>query len=145
VTSIESRAFSTSFKLLATLLTSGCVGWLFQLERAGLLGDRGTVTMGWFWAASGMMGWTWWAIIRSKTVLTDDVLRQSWLWDKQISRTDMAYAKLIRVNGLNWLIAPRLYVRTLDGKFAVFYAADAPMIQAFEALKIELEVRYARR
>ena len=40
---------------------------------------------------------------------------------------------------LDWLIAPRLYVRTLLGKFAVFYAADPSMLAEFERLLAELK------
>ena len=52
---------------------------------------------------------------------------------------NLAYAKLIRVRGLDWLIAPRLYVRTLDGKFAVFYAASPQLLKAFERLGSSLK------
>ena len=38
----------------------------------------------------------------------------------------------------SWLIAPRLYVRTLNGRFAVFYAADPLLIGEFERLVTEL-------
>ena len=50
---------------------------------------------------------------------------------------ELAYGKLIRVRGLEWLIAPRLYVRTLTGKFAVFYAASPEMVVEFERLVSE--------
>ena len=52
---------------------------------------------------------------------------------------ELAYGKIIRVRGLEWLIAPRLYVRTLMGKFAVFYAADPKMLAQFERLVLELK------
>jgi len=52
---------------------------------------------------------------------------------------ELAYGKLIRVRGLDWLIAPRLYVRTLMGKFAVFYAASPAMVAEFERLVAELK------
>ena len=51
---------------------------------------------------------------------------------------ELAYGRLIRVRGLEWLIAPRLYVRTLTGKFTVFYAASPDMIREFERLVAEL-------
>jgi len=43
------------------------------------------------------------------------------------------------VRGLEWLIAPRLYVRTLMGKFAVFYASSPEMVAEFERLVSELK------
>ena len=33
---------------------------------------------------------------------------QRWIWDKHMALDDLAFGKLIRVRGLDWLIAPRL-------------------------------------
>lgn len=132
---IHSEAFSPSFKVLAVLITVGCAAWLVAMARSGLLGQGGNQTLGWFAAAVLLMGWTLWHILRSKTTLSTQLLHQSWIWDKQIARADIAYARLIRIPGLTWLVAPRLYVRTMEGKFAVFYAAERPMIAAFEKME----------
>jgi len=43
------------------------------------------------------------------------------------------------VRGLEWLMAPRLYARTLVGKFAVFYVSDAAALHACECLSAELK------
>ena len=51
---------------------------------------------------------------------------------------ELAYAKLIRVRGLEWLMAPRFYVRTLLGKFAVFYVSSADVQAECERLRAEL-------
>lgn len=81
------------------------------------------------------------SIYRSQTTLTDKTLKQTWIWDKEVALPELVYAKLIRVRGFDWLIAPRLYVRTMMGKFTVFYAAEKPMIQAFERLIISINQR----
>jgi hypothetical protein len=52
---------------------------------------------------------------------------------------ELAYAKLMRIRGLEWLVAPRFYVRTLVGKFAVFYVTDATVIEECERLSAELK------
>ena len=52
---------------------------------------------------------------------------------------ELAYGKMVRVKSLDWLIAPRIYLRTLMGKFAVFYAADPAMVREFERLIRELK------
>ena len=85
------------------------------------------------------MVYTWWHIQTSRTRLTADSLHQSWIWDKKMELRELAYGKLIRVRGLEWLVAPRLYVRTLLGKFAVFYAVDREMLDEFERLIAELQ------
>lgn len=131
-------AFSRPFKVLATVIVFACAVSLFRAwlaTRANGLGVGG----GWFMAGLALMLYTWWHILRSTTRIAADGLYQSWVWDKQMDMRELAYGKLIRVRGLEWLIAPRLYVRTLMGKFAVFYAASPAMVSEFERLVRELK------
>ena len=139
-------AFSTAFKVLASVIVGGCAAALTQMGLAGQLGQPtsagapvASVGLSWFAAGLLLMGVTWWNILRSVTRLDADGLHQSWVWNKHMPMRDLAYAKLIRVRGLDWLIAPRLYVRTLDGKFAVFYAASPQLLAAFERLGSSLK------
>jgi hypothetical protein len=136
------RAFSIFFRLLATLLVVGIETWMYLLWQAGQLTPPHLSTaaaLGWPLAALGVILYTWWYIVTSRTTLTAEKLHQSWMWDKKLELRDLAYCKLIRVPGLDWLIAPRLYARTLMGKFAVFYAADPAMLAEFERLVAELK------
>lgn len=135
---VRSKAYSLAFKILASCVTLGSVAWMMLMYREGKLGSTESTGMAWFFGAAVLMAWTLWHILRSKTTLNAQVLHQSWIWDKQIALSDMGYAKLIRVRGLGWLIAPRLYVRTLAGKFSVFYAAEPEMIAAFEGLERQI-------
>lgn len=136
---VRGTAFSAPFKLLASAVVAGCAGWLFRLWSHGRLGDGLSVNLAWFLGALVLMAWTWWAIVRSVTTLDARGLHQTWLWDKRMPLDDLAYARLIRVRGLEWLVAPRLYVRTLLGKFAVFYTADPRLTAECERLVAELE------
>ena len=132
---LRGPAFSIAFKLLITAVVFGSAAWFVRLWLAGAL--PGLVT--WFLAALAMMLYTWWCALRSVTRLAPEGLHQSWIWDKDMELRELAYGKIIRVRGLEWLIAPRLYVRTLMGKFAVFYAADPKMLAQFERLVLELK------
>lgn len=136
---VEGPAFSLPFKLLATAIVGGCAFWLAQLWSVGALGSARTGGLGWFLAGIALMGWTWFHIMTSRTRLDRQGLHQRWIWDKHMALDDLAFGKLIRVRGLDWLIAPRLYVRTLVGKFAVFYAATPELIAEFERLVSELK------
>lgn len=136
---VEGPAFSLPFKLLATVIVGGCAFWLAQLWSVGALGTAKTGGLGWFLAGMALMGWTWFHIMTSRTRIDRQGLHQRWIWDKQMAFDDLAFGKLIRVRGLDWLIAPRLYVRTLVGKFAVFYAATPELIAEFERLVAELK------
>ena len=136
---VEGQAFSLPFKLLATVIVGGCAFWLAQLWSVGALGSAKTGGLGWFLAGIALMGWTWFHIMTSRTRIDRKGLHQRWIWDKHMELDDLAFGKLIRVRGLDWLIAPRLYVRTLVGKFAVFYAATPELIAEFERLVAELK------
>ena len=115
---LQGPAFSPAFKFIATVLVAVTSGWFVQLWLAGKV-SGGTVSIfSWFLAALAIMVYTWWCIVRSVTRLDGQALSQTWVWDKKMELRELAYGKLIRVRGLEWLIAPRLYVRTLMGKFS---------------------------
>jgi hypothetical protein len=135
---MQSVAYSLPFKLLATVVVFGAAVWLLLLWQGGKLG-AGSSLGTWFIAGLAMMLYTWWCIVRSVTTLDGEQLQQTWVWTKKMELRELAYGRLIRVRGLDWLIAPRLYVRTLLGKFQVFYAAEPEMVAEFERLVRELE------
>jgi hypothetical protein len=55
--------------------------------------------------------------------------------------SDLAYVKLIRLRGFDWLIAPRLYARTHGGKFASFYASTPDVLAQFERISDKLSFK----
>ncbi len=140
---LSGPAFSPVFKALTVLMVGGVGTWLAQLWQQGKFGDPAQLesvrTAGWFLLGWLVMAWTAWHVLKSQTRLDTSGLYQSWIWDKKLTLDDLAYGKLIRVRGLEWLMAPRLYVRTLAGKFSVFYTADAAMLAEFERLVEELK------
>ncbi len=85
------------------------------------------------------MAYTVGHLLMGKTTLTAQSLEQTWIWDKKVELRDLAYVKLIRVPGLDWLIAPRLYARTLMGKFTVIYACSPAMIKELQKISTELK------
>jgi ABC-type multidrug transport system fused ATPase/permease subunit len=137
-----SRGFSHTFCVLAVAIVLGCAYWVFALWSSGKLtsgtGVAAASGLNWALAALALMIYTLWCILTSVTTLTDSTLAQTFVWNKRLDLRELAYVKLIRVPGLDWLIAPRLYCRTLLGKFAVFYTADPQMIAEFERLRDEL-------
>jgi len=136
--SMQGPAFSRFFKVLATALVLGTSYWFLRLWLDGKVSGGAVSILTWFLAALAMMLYTCWHILRSVTTIDAHELRQTWVWQKKMELRELAYGKLVRVRGLEWLIAPRLYARTLMGKFAVFYAADAVMLAEFERLVSEL-------
>lgn len=138
-TSLQGPAFSWLFRLLTTAVVFGTAYWFVYLWLNGRVSGGANSIATWFLAAMAIMLYTWWHIMRSTTRIDSEALSQTWVWDKKMELRELAYGKLIRVRGLDWLIAPRLYVRTLLGKFAVFYAADPALIAEFERLVKELK------
>jgi hypothetical protein len=138
-------AFSRTFKLLALLIVAASASWMYQLWSTGRLAANSTVSPsnGLIWLLSGwlLMAFTLGSIYRSKTTLTASTLKQTWIWDKEVALTELVYGKLIRFKGFDWLVAPRLYVRTMMGKFIVFYAADKAMITEFQKLIVLIQQR----
>lgn len=136
------RAFSLPFQALACVIVAVCAYGLFAMWSEGKLGitagKAASQALYWYLAALALIAYTLWCILTSVTTLSSTSLDQSFVWNKHVELSDLAYVKLIRVSGLDWLIAPRLYCRTLLGKFSVYYACDPAMIREFERLRDEL-------
>jgi hypothetical protein len=137
---LECSAFSLAFKGVALAVVSAALVWAWKMWANGAL-ELTLASSGWLGAALCMMLYTVWFIVRGTTVLDASAIRQSWVWEKRVALTELAYAKLIRVKGFEWLIAPRLYTKTFSNKLAVFYAADPAMLGEFERLATELQSR----
>ena len=135
---LECSAFSTPFKVLAVVLVTAAVAWGLHMWVNGLI-EATLASSGWLFAALCMMVYTQWYIVTGKTRLSSEALEQSWVWNKRTPLNELAFAKLIRLRGFDWLIAPRLYTKTFSGKLAVFYAADKAMLAEFERLEHELK------
>jgi hypothetical protein len=135
---LEGPAFSQSFQFLVALLVTGLGAWLIGLWIADKFGDHTQLeslrTAGWFILAWLLLAWTGWQVRRSRTRMDASGLDQTWIWHKHMPMENLAYSQLIRIRGLEWLIAPRFYLRTLDGKFAVFYIADPSLQRECERL-----------
>lgn len=140
---VEGAAFSIAFKTLTCAVVIFCGYWLLILWLQGKFGGRadleGLRTAGWFILGWGLLACTAWSVFTSRIRLDTSGITQSWMWTKHFAFDDLAVAQLIRIRGLEWLIAPRLYVRTLAGKFSVFYVSDATVLMEMDRLSLELK------
>jgi hypothetical protein len=131
-------AYTLAFKVLTCGMVALASLWLTSLWSKGALGSGGSSGLAWFITALALMLYTSWHILTSTTRLDATTLHQSWVWDKKMELRELAYCRMIRFPGLDWLIAPRLYARTLSGKFSVFYVAEPHLISEFERLAKEV-------
>jgi hypothetical protein len=141
---VESSAFSVPFKILATALIGPAVVWGWQLWSSGTIA-LSLASSGWLFAALCLMLYTGWYIFNGKTTLDNITLEQTWMWHKRAELRQLAYVKLIRMRGFEWLVAPRLYTKTYAGKLATFYAASPAMLVEFERMENELKTLRIRR
>ena len=135
---VEGAAFTRPYKALVVAMVAIGLVWWIRLWHQGHWGEQPGQGGGWFLLALALMAWTGWAVLRSRTRIDAEGISQTWIWHKHMPCRELAYARLIRVRGLEWLMAPRLYVRTLLGKFAVFYIADAQVLAQAEHLVREV-------
>jgi hypothetical protein len=135
---ISGKAFSVAFRVLALLLVEGVAWWAYVLWSHGKLGTSVTSSLLWLLAALVLMIITVFYVFRSVTSVSATHLKQTWIWNKEMLVSDLAYVKLIRLRGFDWLIAPRLYARTHGGKFASFYASTPAVLQQFEKISSKL-------
>lgn len=136
---ISGKAFSVTFRVFALLMVEGIAWWGYVLWNNGKLGSSISSSTLWLLAALVLMSITVFYVFCSETSVTNSHLRQSWIWDKEMLVADLAYVKLIRLRGFDWLIAPRLYARTHSGKFTSFYSANTDVIEQFEKISFELK------
>ncbi len=138
---ISGKAFSITFRVLSLLLVEGIAWWAYVLWVNDKLGTSVTSSSLWLLAALALMIITVFYVFRSITSVSTQHLKQSWIWDKEMLVADLAYAKLIRLRGFEWLIAPRLYARTHGGKFASFYGSTPDVLKQFESISNKLSLK----
>ena len=138
---VSGKAFSVAFRVLALLLVEGVAWWAYVLWSNGKLGASMTSSVLWLLAALVLMFITVFYVFRSVTSVSSSHLKQSWIWNKEMPIRDLAYVKLIRLRGFDWLIAPRLYARTHGGKFASFYASTPDVLKQFESIKSKFSLK----
>lgn len=131
---VSGPSFGLFFKLLTGLLTFGLAGWFVQLYMSGALATKGSGGVAWMICGIAMIGLIYVYILISRTSVNSNHILQTWMWDKKVLLSDIIFVRIIRVRGLAWLVAPRLYMRLLDGKFTVIYFAGDTLTATFERL-----------
>ena len=84
-------------------------------------------------AVTAVIGTGYWSIVTGRTSCDGQAIEQTWLWRKKVSLADITQIKLISVPGLNWLVVPRLVVRTGFG-LTTFHAGDPAVYSRFKLL-----------
>lgn len=133
--SLEGPSFPVAVRSIATVITASVAVWgaitLDELADARLA--PGSVAF--MVAVMLVVGTGYWGILRSRTGIDGEVIRQRWLWTKEVRIADITSVKLIHVPGLSWLIVPRLMVRVRGTVgLTTFPTADPRVLSTFRRL-----------
>lgn len=126
---LSGAAFGPLFKALAWAMSLGLGAWTWRLEMDWRSSHGAWVALAW-----AMLVCIAWFIQRSRTTLDAQGIEQSWMWRRQVALRELALLKVMRVPGLEFLIAPRIYARTLSGRFHFFYCHDRRVLEEFGRL-----------
>lgn len=125
-----------AYGLVYRLLLLGClialVGWALNLLIGSTAQPVDKGMMGWLVAGLALVLYMGVVMLRSRTTLTTDTLSQDWVWEKKVILSQVTYVRLIRLRGMEWLIAPRLLVRDGHGPFKAFHTSSPDMWKEFE-------------
>lgn len=136
---LEGPAFGVGFRLMATGLMLGLTLWGGRLVLGSQLDQFNQNAMLLGLLAFAVLAYMWWVMVRSRITLTRNTLSQTWFWQKSTPLSHIGYARFMRLRGLEWLVAPRLYVRTGPGPFVAYHAATPELWAEFEAMAQQLQ------
>ena len=122
-------AFGPAFKLLTWTILLALAVWIARLDFDWRSSQGAWVAVAW-----AMLAFIAWHIQRSRVRIDSQMVEQSWMWRKEMGLQDLLLVQILRVPGLDWLIAPRVYVRNMTGKFAFFYCSDPALLAELQRL-----------
>ncbi len=140
---VEGAAFTLVFKALACAIVLSLLGWTLALWWGGSLaaepGQKVELKgLSWMFASIAILCWMLWPILRGRTRITRATITQDWVWQREAQMPTLVHAKVVRVRGFEWLIAPRLKVRAGLGKYVIFNGAEPQLWAEFERIAVEL-------
>jgi len=126
---MQAAAFGPVFKTLAWTILLALVVWFWRLDMDWASRQGAFSAMVW-----AMLAFMVFHIQRSRIVLDHQAIEQSWMWRRRVTLKELAFVKVMRIRGLEFLIAPRIYVRNLGGTFSFFYCHDRALLDEFSRL-----------
>lgn len=130
-TPLECPAYPPALRAMAVIITVGLAGlglWSLPALRTVEWSASSLLTYG---IAAALIVWvTWWMVV-GRTRLQGDELTQTWLWDKRVHARDVTTFKLVHLQALAPIMAPRLMVRRRNGAISWFHASDAEVLKTF--------------
>jgi hypothetical protein len=133
---IEGPAFPPVVRLLATVFMAALFLWGVKASDEVLATSWDMSSAAVLIAALTLVVLCYAWILRSRTGISGTLIRQTWLWKKEVALADVVHIKFLYVPYLDWLISPRIIVRARGRGFVVFHAADPRVLAAFARLSL---------
>jgi len=131
---LSGQAFGPVFKAFAWFILLSLLVWITRLDFDWRSSQGALVAAAW-----AMLAFIAVHIQRSRICLDQNAIEQSWMWRRRLALRELAYIKVMRVRGLEFLIAPRIYARNLGGTFTFFYCSDRALLDEFARLAEALQ------
>lgn len=138
--SLSGPAYSPWFKMLATLVTVALAGYGVSFALRYALMDYGWGVRLLFIAAMLMLAMSYIGFLRSEVTIDAEGIRQTWLWNRQASWSEIRSAKLIGIPLAGWLSPPRLVVRT-GNAFTTFNGGTTELLAEFARISLAYQVK----
>ncbi len=137
---ITGPAYSPWFKMLATLVTVALAGYGISFALRYSLMDYGWGVRLLFGAAMLLLIISYNGFLRSVVTIDAEGIRQTWLWNRQVSWSDIRSAKLIGIPLAGWLSPPRLVVRT-GNSFTTFNGGTTELLAEFARISLAYQLK----
>lgn len=130
---VRGPAYGRVYKLLLVVCLSALGIWAVRLALQSEVPLSSSMAL---WGLCGYLAVLYMGIVllRSSTTVGPETLSQVWFWRKEVRLAAISDARLMRLRGLEWLVAPRLYVRAGPGPWIGYHGASPELWAAFEAL-----------
>lgn len=137
---VSGPAYGGGFKVVATILTlvllayGASVAWRFELPSFSI-GVKLLLI-----CAVAMLLVSWYWFLRARTTIDATGIRQTWLYDKQVTWSDVRGAKMIGIPYLSWLFPPRMIVRT-GSAFTTFNGGSRDILIEFAKISLAFQMK----
>jgi hypothetical protein len=138
--SVSGPAYGAGFKVFATIVTLGLLGYGVSVALRFPLMQFGLGVKALLLGSAAMLGVSYYWFLRAVTTIDATGIRQSWLYDKRVEWREVRGAKMIGIPYLSWLFPPRMVVRT-GNAFATFNGGSRELLVEFAKISLAFQMK----
>lgn len=131
---LRGPSYPLATKWLATLLVAAVAAWFTRLWPELQALPWKPEALPFVAAVVGIIGTGWWIVLTGETSIDNRAIRHKALWTREVALADITGVKLVRIPGLDALIAPRLVVRRKGFGVTTFTAGNRQLLGAFRLI-----------